>query len=273
MHDGRMEPVFRTDLYRGTAAFYDEFRRPYPAALIDDLLDRVGADGKGRLLDLACGPGTVTFAVSDRFAEVVAVDQEPDAIEHATAKAARVGVGNVQWIVGRAEAVDPGERFDVVTIGTAFHRLDRPRVADLAMRALRAGGHLALLWSPTPLLGPEPWHPVVAEVVFAWMARADPDERLPADLRQRLVDAPHEAVLEAAGFEVLGHHEFPVELEWTIDELIGFVYSTSLLPRALLGDQASAFEADLRARVVAVEPSGVCREDASFAYDLAMRSR
>ena len=32
-----------------------------------------------------------------------------------------------------------------------------------------------------------------------------------------------------------------------------------------------AFEADLRARLVAVEPSGVFREPASFAYDLAYR--
>jgi len=38
-------PVFRRDLYRGTAEFYDEFRLPYPAELIDDLCVRIEADG------------------------------------------------------------------------------------------------------------------------------------------------------------------------------------------------------------------------------------
>jgi SAM-dependent methyltransferase len=57
------DPEFRRDLYRGTARDYDRFRVPYPQALIDDLAGRSGADGQGRLLDLACGTGQVTFAL------------------------------------------------------------------------------------------------------------------------------------------------------------------------------------------------------------------
>ena len=45
-------PVFRRDLYQGTAGYYDRFRLPYPQALTDDLAHRSGADGTGRLLDL-----------------------------------------------------------------------------------------------------------------------------------------------------------------------------------------------------------------------------
>jgi SAM-dependent methyltransferases related to tRNA (uracil-5-)-methyltransferase len=76
-------PEFRRDLYRGTAPFYDRFRLPYPAVLLEDLCRRASVSGTGRLLDLACGPGTVTFALSDQFAEVWAVDQEPEAIDFA----------------------------------------------------------------------------------------------------------------------------------------------------------------------------------------------
>jgi hypothetical protein len=49
------------------------------------------------------------------------------------------------------------------------------------------------------------------------------------------------------------------------------VYSTTLLPRAVLADRADAFEADLRERLLSIEPSGIFREHASFAYDLAHR--
>src|SRR5580658_10084892 len=71
---------FRRDLYRGIAHDYDRFRVPYPRSLIDDLAGRSGAAGRGRLLDLACGTGQVTFALAGRFGEVWAVDQEPDGL-------------------------------------------------------------------------------------------------------------------------------------------------------------------------------------------------
>jgi SAM-dependent methyltransferase len=85
------EVSFAPGLYRGTAAYYDEFRLPYPATLISDLTGRTEPSGRGRLLDLASGTGQLAFALRDRFAEVWAADQEPDMVEVVAAKAATVG--------------------------------------------------------------------------------------------------------------------------------------------------------------------------------------
>jgi ubiquinone/menaquinone biosynthesis C-methylase UbiE len=262
-------PAFRADLYRGTAAYYDRYRLRYPDALIETLCARTSAYGGGRLLDLACGPGTVTFALSTHFAEVWAVDQEPETVEFAAGKAARLGVHNVRWVVGRAEDVDHDATFDVVTIGTAFHRLDRRRVADLARHWLRPGGYLALLWSDTALNGTTDWQRVLAQVVVDWMRRTEAEDRLPADLEEHLAGLPHTQVLADAGFVIAGRYEFVQIHDWSVEELIGLVYSTSLLPHSFLGDRADAFESDVRERLRAVEPAGVFREQASFAYDLA----
>jgi ubiquinone/menaquinone biosynthesis C-methylase UbiE len=265
-------PRFRSDLYRGTASYYDRFRLRYPGPLVDDLCSRTSVDGTGRLLDLACGPGTVTFALSPRFREVYAVDLEPETVEFAAAKAADAGVTNVRWTAGRAEDIESGEPFDLVTIGTAFHRLDRARVAALAMEWLRAGGHLALLWSSTPVddsaVG---WQEALTEVVVEWTQRLDVEDRVPPELASHITKHPHVEVVANAGFDVVGHYEFEQPHDWTIEELVGFVYSTSLLPRAVLGDRAVEFEADVRTRLDAIEPSGVFREDATFAYDLAAK--
>ena len=268
MHES---PTFRADLYRGTAAYYDRFRLPYPPVLVDDLCRRASVRDTNRLLDLACGPGTVTFALCDRFATVWAIDQEPEAVEFARHKAASLGVSNIRWTAGRAEDVDPDAVFDVVTIGTAVHRLDRRRVADRAMRWLRSGGYLALLWNDTPANGTAPWQHVFAGILADWMHRVGADDRLPADLGEHLTRRPHAAVLADAGFVAIEHHELTEPNDWTVAELIGFVYSTSLLSRSVLGDRAPEFEADLEARLRAVEPSGTFREDTSFAYDLAYR--
>jgi SAM-dependent methyltransferase len=264
-------PTFRSDLYRGTARYYDRFRLPYPDELLEDLCRRAGVNGRGRLLDLACGPGTVTFALNDRFAEVWAVDQEPESVAFAERRAGERGVDNIRWITGRAEDVDSYEDFDLVTVGTAFHRLDRPRVAEVAMRSLRPGGCLALLWSAIPADGSEEWQRRLAEIIVDWMERAGSADRVPADFERQLELFPHTKVLEDAGLVVEGRSEFAGTHDWSIAGLIGFLYSTSVLSKAVLGDRAPAFEADLEARMRAVEPSGVFRERTSFAYDLARR--
>jgi len=265
------QPRFRADLYRGTSADYDRFRLRYPAALIEDLCRRAAVTGAGRLLDLACGPGTVTFALCDRFAEVCAVDLEPDAIEFAASKAHELGVRNVQWKVGRADDVGDDTAFELVTIGNAFHRLDRPRIAARTVEWLAEGGHLAVLWSSTPINGPAPWQREVAELVVEWMDRVDAHDRLPADLEAHLTQHPNAEVLEDAGLVVLGHHEFLARHDWSADSIAGFVYSTSLLSRVVLGDRTDEFEHEVRRRLHEIDPSGVYTEDVSFAYDLARR--
>ena len=181
------------------------------------------------------------------------------------------GVTNVRFVAGRAEDVDVDvdRAFDLVTVGTAFHRLDRPRVAELAMAWLRDGGHLALVWSDVPWTQDGDWQRELSDCAFEWSRRMDPVERVPAGIAEAMTELPHDAVLAAAGFTVLDRYETTVVHDFSVDDLIGLVYSTSILPRPLLGDRAAEFEADLRTRLLAIVPSGVFRDEPSFAYDLA----
>ena len=47
-----VKPSFPVDAFTGTAIYYAQYRVPYPKALIDDLLNRAGIAGDGKLLDL-----------------------------------------------------------------------------------------------------------------------------------------------------------------------------------------------------------------------------
>jgi ubiquinone/menaquinone biosynthesis C-methylase UbiE len=264
-------PEFRSDLYRGTARFYDEFRVAYPQGLLDDLRVRARITGAGRLLDLACGTGQITFGLASSFAEVWAVDQEPEAVEFARAKALRLGVDNVRWISGRAEDVDADGSIELVAIGNAFHRLQRRAIAESAMRWLAAGGYLALLWSNSPWDGSLVWQRVMADTLHHWTREAAATERVPANLSQHLTEAPHTNVLASAGFAIVGEFEFETPYEWSVEKLTGFMYSTSILSQQALGRNVRAFESDLRERLLAVEPEGVFREEISFSYTLARR--
>jgi SAM-dependent methyltransferase len=192
-------------------------------------------------------------------------------VAFAREKAARAGVDNVQWMTGRAEDIAPGEHFDLVTIGTAFHRLPRRRIAELAMQSLRPGGHLALLWSGTPADGPRAWQRAFHDVYADWLTLVDATDRLPAGLAEEFSAHPHVQILRDAGFEIVGRCEFVEPCVWELDSLAGYTYSTSVLPLTVVGNRRAEFEADLAARLLAVEPSGRFRDDASYAYDLARR--
>jgi SAM-dependent methyltransferase len=268
-----MTPNFRPDLYRGTAEYYDRYRPPYPDALIDALVQRTGADGTGRLLDLACGTGQACFALCRWYAEVWAVDQEPDMITLARQKAAALAdPPRFEFRTAAAENLAvPDDAFDLVTIANAFHRLRRDVVAARALRWLRPGRHLALLWPGSPTDGDAAWQQALRAEMRRWRERPGAEQRVPAGYEADRAARPDADILRAAGFEIVGRREFPVSLVWTVAEIAGFVASTSVLSPAALGADAAAFDDSLRRALLEQEPGGEFRQQTTFAYDLARR--
>jgi len=266
------EVRFAADLFRGSAGYYDWYRLPYPEAMLNDLVLRAGVSQHGRLLDLACGTGQLAFPLRRWFAEVWAVDQEPDMVELVRAKATAAGAGEVRAIVSSAETLraEP-EYFELAVVGNAFHRLDRDVTAGRVLGWLEPGGHLALCWSSQPWSGQGDWQRALAAFLDRWMTALGAEGRIPAgwDLaRQRRPDLQ---VLSDAGFEVAGSHEFAIGHRWSLPELAGLIRSTSFLPAAVLGDQGAAFDADLAATLGPYGDAGAFSETVSFNYELARR--
>jgi ubiquinone/menaquinone biosynthesis C-methylase UbiE len=266
------EVVFRPDLYQGVASHYDRFRLGYPRTMIDHLASRAGLTGRGRLLDLACGTGQITFAMQDRFAEYWAVDQEPDMAEFVSRRASAPGTPDVTVMASRAEECPlAADSFELVAVGNAFHRLDRPAVAAKALRWLEPGRCLALLWSASPWAGTADWQTAMAAALDDWITETGEQDRIPAGWERVRAQHPDEEVLLQAGFDVMGTSAFPTHHAWRAAELIGFVYSTSVLPRAVLADRAPAFEQDLRERLDVADPTQRFSQTIDFSYQLARR--
>jgi SAM-dependent methyltransferase len=263
---------YRKDLFKGTAEYYDRFRPPYPAGMLDDLRARVPLGSTGRVLDLACGTGQIAFGLAAHVAEVCAVDQEPESIEFGRRKAQRLGVTNIQWIAAAAEDVALEGVFDLVAIGNAFHRLDRDGVAMRLVPNLTERGCVALLWSGSPWLGDQPWQGVLYDTLERWRDVVGARDRVPEGWEQAIDRDPHEQVLRRAGLAYEGLFETSTTQRWSVESLIGFVYSTSFLNRAALGHHADAFAADLRALLLASCPDGVFEQDVTFAFELARRA-
>ncbi|HUZ13165.1 MAG TPA: class I SAM-dependent methyltransferase [Caulobacteraceae bacterium] len=265
MSAGLTPAGFASDAFAGTAEAYLLNRRPYPGALLEHLLARIA--GRERLLDLGCGPGRLTIDLAPRFAQVLAVDIEPEMIAVGRAEAARRALRNIVWSIGAAEALKaPPGALDLVTAAEAFHRFDRPGIARLVLAWLKPGGGLAILGADGAVVGDALWQRAAQDVVRRFSDRPSPSG--PGDYSGRAAD---EALLRDAGFHEVQSFDFEVELDWTANSVLGHLHSTSYCSLAVLGDRAGAFEAELAAALGDCEPSGVFRQSARFGYTFARR--
>jgi ubiquinone/menaquinone biosynthesis C-methylase UbiE len=82
--------------YEGAAEYYARYRPPYPSALEKVLREAFRLDGRGQLLDLGSGPGSVAIPVAHLFEHVVAMDPEADMFREGRAIAGRAGIENIE---------------------------------------------------------------------------------------------------------------------------------------------------------------------------------
>ena len=118
------------------------------------LLDQACLRSGHRVLDLACGTGTLAVAAKSRVpgAEVHGLDGDPAILRRARAKADAAGV-EVEFRQGRSEDLPYADgSFDVVLSTLFFHHLNRQakeRSAREIARVLAPGGSLHVAdWGP-----------------------------------------------------------------------------------------------------------------------------
>jgi SAM-dependent methyltransferase len=252
-------------LYAGAAPYYARGRVAYPQALADLLAAELGLDGSGRLLDVGCGPGSLTLLLAPLVGEATGVDADVGMIAEAEALAVRAGVGNVRWRVLRAEDLPAGlGLFRLVTLAQSLHWMDRDRVARAVHGMLEPGGTCVHVHATThegvegsrPLPHPEPPRAAMAELIRRYLGphRRAGQGVLPADTP----GGDEDGIYRSAGFtgprrlEVPGH-----VVDRTADQVVAAVLSLSGSAPHLFGARLPAFEADLRAVLHDASPDGV----------------
>ena len=134
-------------LYLGAAAHYRNGRPPYSPDLEATLTEAAGLDGRGRLLDVGCGPGVLAVRLASLVGEVVGLDPDGEMLAEGRRAARGAGVTNIRWVQAHAEdlpAAAPGP-FRLITFGQSFHWTDEEQVAAVIYDLLEPGGYLALI--------------------------------------------------------------------------------------------------------------------------------
>ncbi len=118
--------------------------------LLDGYASKLDLDGAPRILEVGCGTGVVTRALTQRvgFAGVVVgADQSPVLIDHARALAAGAGLGNqVEYNVEDAHTLSyPDSTFDIAVAHTLIsHVTDARQVVRELARVVRPDGRVVI---------------------------------------------------------------------------------------------------------------------------------
>jgi SAM-dependent methyltransferase len=231
-------------LYAGSAAYYATGRTAYPPELATTLVTELSLDGTGILLDVGCGPGSLTLLLAPSFARAVGVDADQAMVDEAARQAAAHDVGNVAWRCLRAEDL-PADLppVDVITFAQSFHWMDRPWVAAVARRMLTPGGALVHVSATTHrgvTTGEQdpPWD-AIADLIATYLG---PKRPVPGDS-----PGNEDEIYRTAGFDHPRTLELPGRVvHRSAEDVIAAVYSLSSSTPHLFGDQLPTFDRDLR---------------------------
>ena len=155
-----------------------------------------------RLLDVGCGPGTITMDLADLVGptgRVTALERTEGALDLARAEAERRDTTDVDFVTGDVQALDlPDDSFDVVHAHQVLQHVDDPVRALREMRRVcRPGGTVAVRDSDYSAFT---WFPAVPELdrwleVYLAVARSNSAE---PDAGRRLL-----SWVNAAGFSAV----------------------------------------------------------------------
>ena len=117
----RLEDTLCGKTFRLSVPSFYQVNRVQAERLYAKAIEFAGLTGQETVLDLYCGAGTITLALSDHAKKVLGAEIVPEAIDDARENAARNGIANAEFHVGATEELLPklvenGLRPDVIVL-------------------------------------------------------------------------------------------------------------------------------------------------------------
>ena len=245
---------FVPDRFQSTVPFYVAHRLRYPPELIAETIRRVGVAENHRVLDLGCGPGTLTIELARcGLGELVGMDPDAAMLAAAREEAAKAQVG-CQFVQGSSYDLSPTMGpYRLVTMGRSFHWMDRVATLQVLDGIVEPGGAI-VIFSELPEQAPENrWKRIVANTQNQYVGPlGDGGSR------------HHAAILLDSAFSQLELHAVIKRLPVTLDGIIGRALSQLESSPEVLGARIDDFEQVLRTRLLTMSPSGTFSEVIQF---------
>jgi SAM-dependent methyltransferase len=251
-------------LFAGSAAHYSVGRMPYPTGLAEAVRAELGLDGTGRLLDVGCGPGSLTLMLAPLFASTVGVDPDAGMLSEASRRAKEAGLADIEWRRLRAEELpDDLGVFKVVAFAQSFHWMDRLLVARRVRELLDPAGYWIHVGATThrgaedtdALPHPAPPWDRINELVASYLG---PIRRAGQGYLPGGTVGGEEDIMREAGYTKVTRIQVDDGriFDRSADSIVSAVFSLSSSAPHLFAERLPAFEIELRELLAETAPGG-----------------
>jgi trans-aconitate methyltransferase len=232
-----MDAPYKPDRFDNAVDHYVSARLTYSPQLIAWLARDTGTEGK-RVLDLGCGPGFIANAIAPYAADVLGLDPSPNMVAAAQANSA----ANARFAIGSSEDLSAVEApVQLVTIGRAFHWMDRAQTLSDLDPLIAPGGAIALINDSAVKSPINRWWDAANAVGKSFAVLDDYNLHRASDAW-----VPHEDVLITSAFNDLRSISVYQTHEWTFERLLRNTLSRSATTEGLLGARRSEMDAAMR---------------------------
>ena len=189
------------DRFTRTVEAFGDYAVTYRAQFADSLAQLVSAGPADRVVDLACGPGTLALQFARKVGWVCGVDLTPAMLNRARGTAQTEGLHNLAFTLGDAQALPfANGSLDISVTSYSLHHIPDPArtICEMA-RVVKAGGRVGII----DIVVPE--DPARAEVANRIEIARD------ASHTRSLGRKDFDDMLAAAGLRILASevHELP----------------------------------------------------------------
>ncbi len=202
------------DHFSAQSKSYSKYRPEYP----DELYEFLASQCNEHTLawDCATGNGQAARGLSQYFHQVYASDASSAQISNAR------GSDNIEFVVADAASVDlPDNSADLITVAQALHWFDLDVFYNEVRRVLKPNGILAV-WSYQGMeIDPEV-DPLILHYYNDVVGDYWPPERIYIEDRYSTLNFP---------FKKLKVPSFKMEVNWSLDHVIGYIESWSSTTR------------------------------------------
>lgn len=246
--------IVSDELFRGAAPYYARHALPYPEDFFRSLVRICNLTNSSRALDLGAGTGQIGIPLARSVAEVLSVDASEEMIQEGRRVAEAEGAENIEFLVSRSEdLIERTSSFDIATIAGSFFWMDREPVLTKLSQMLASAGCVAIINRERDGSEPGQWYAaMLSDIKEFWGGHfpAGPGANRP------VLTVSDREVLRGSQFGEITELRHYYEHHWSIDDLLGFLYSRSMAAPGTLGPRRDEFTTRVRRLLLSYSPSG-----------------
>lgn len=246
--------IIASELYRGAAPYYPRYVMAYSEDIFRSLIRVCRLTNSSRALDLGAGTGLIGIPLARSVSEVLCVDPSEELLREGRQIAEARRLKNIEFLVSRSEDVnEPISSFDIATIAGSFFWMDRAMVLRKLAQMLRSDGCVAIINRERDSSEPGEWYKAMwSEIEEFWGGS------LPAGsgAARPLLTVSDREVLGASVFSEITELRHYYDHYWNIDDLLGYLHSTSAGAPGVLGIRRDEFATRIRRLLLSYSPSG-----------------